>query len=81
MGGTRTAILNTRLDLTDLRTTSALGRYWLLGGGIGIALTSRVALEASVRYQSSTFTVPGPDDDRRVGAGMVMGVGLGVYLR
>jgi hypothetical protein len=93
-GGIRTTIINRHTGLGEDLDVHAAGRYWLAGGGLSVALTSRTSIDASVRYQSSSFSAPkdaGPATTvpgvaaiaggRSTSAGLLVGIGIGLYFR
>ncbi len=80
-GGIRTSVINQNTGLGDNISVHPLGRYWLAGGGLSFSLASNASFDAGVRYQSSTFTgVPG-QNTRATGAGLLVGLGLSLYLK
>jgi opacity protein-like surface antigen len=80
-GGIRTTIINQNTGIADNVSVNALGRYWLAGGGLSFALLSNASFDAGVRYQSSTFTVPGGQPGKTTAAGLLVGLGFSLYWR
>ena len=83
--GSNGGIQITRRNLTgDDATgggTQAIGRYWLAGGSISLVVAERASMDFGLRYQSSTFTGATPADGKVTSAGLLVGVGLSMYLR
>lgn len=79
LGGSQVSIHNERGDVGEAIDLSGLGRYWLAGSGLSIALSRGASVDLMARYQSATFRVPG-QTTRRVSAGVMLGIGVSVFI-
>jgi hypothetical protein len=78
VGGIHVGLQNQRADFGDVLDLTGLGRYWLAGGGLSFWVRPRATIELGARYQSSTFRTG--QSTSLVSAGLLLGVGLSLYI-
>jgi hypothetical protein len=78
-GGTTTTLVNQHTGIGMDENVTAVGKYWLVGGGLSLELTSNASFDFGVRYQDSTYR-GAPGTGKTTGAGLLVNVAFSLYF-
>jgi hypothetical protein len=77
-GGTTIELVNQNTGLSDNKSVTGTGKYWLAGGGFSFDIAPRASFDLSLRYEDSRFGATG--GGHTDGSGLIVGIGFSLYF-